>query len=191
MGVSEGIRGVTRPVVVFIGPPGAGKTTIAEAVARQRGLVARDTDTDVERNTGRTVAEIFIDDGEPAFRELEHEAVLRALAEHDGVLSIGGGAVLDPRTRDALRGHTVIFLDVRIADASKRIGLNRDRPLLLGNPRAQWTQMMDRRRPIYTEIATARVVTDGLTADEVTDQVLVVLDKLEQAGELSGGGERR
>ena len=179
-----------RPVAVLIGPPGAGKTTIADAVARARGLPARDTDIDVEIATGRTVAEIFVEDGETAFRELEHAAVLTALAEHQGILSVGGGAVLDPRTQEALRGHTVIFLDVRIADASKRIGLNRDRPLLIGNPRAQWTMMMDRRRPIYTEVATVRVDTAGLTAEEVTGQVLAVLAELEAAGELSGG-ERR
>jgi shikimate kinase len=179
-----------RPVAVLIGPPGAGKTTIAAAVARRRGLPVRDTDLDVERSTGRTVADIFVEDGEPVFRELEHAAVLTALAEHEGILSVGGGAVLDPRTQEALRGHTVIFLDVRIADASKRIGFNRDRPLLLGNPRAQWTQMMERRRPIYTEVATARVATDGLTPDQVTDQVLAVLAELAGAGELSGG-ERR
>jgi shikimate kinase len=181
---------VSRPVAVLIGPPGAGKTTIAEAVARRRGLPVRDTDLDVERATGRTVADIFFEDGESVFRELEHEAVLTALAEHEGILSIGGGAVLDPRTQEALRGHTVIFLDVRIADASKRIGFNRDRPLLLGNPRAQWTQMMDRRRPIYTEVATARVATDGLNTEQVTDAVLAVLAELAGAGELSGG-ERR
>ena len=181
---------MSRPVAVLIGPPGAGKTTVATAVAGRRGLPMRDTDADVEQLTGRTIAEIFIDDGESAFRELEYVAVLRALQEHAGVLSIGGGAVLDPRTQEALRGHTVIFLDVRVADASKRIGLNRDRPLLLGNPRAQWTQMMERRRPVYTEAATVRVVTDGLTADEVTDQVLAALDDLENSGELAGG-ERR
>ena len=181
---------MTRPVAVLIGPPGAGKTTIAGAVGRRRGLPVRDTDLDVERTSGRAVADIFFEDGETAFRELEHAAVVTALAEHEGILSVGGGAVLDPRTQEALRGHTVIFLDVRIADASKRIGLNRDRPLLLGNPRAQWTQMMDRRRPIYLQVASARVDTAGLTQDEVTDQVLAVLTELEGAGELSGG-ERR
>lgn len=176
---------MSRPVAVLIGPPGAGKTTIAEAVAQNRALPVRDTDEDIEHVTGRAVADIFFEDGETAFRELEHAAVLSALSEHEGILSVGGGAVLDPRTQEALRGHTVIFLDVRIADASKRIGLNRDRPLLLGNPRAQWTQMMDRRRPIYAEVATARVATDGLTADEVTDQVLAVLAELEATGEFS------
>lgn len=182
---------MTGPVAVLIGPPGAGKTTIAHAVGQRLGLPVRDTDVDVENVAGRSVADIFVEDGEAAFRELEHAAVLAALAEHEGVLSVGGGAVLDPRTQQALRGQTVVFLDVRITDAARRIGLNRDRPLLLGNPRAQWTQMMDRRRPIYCEVATARVATDGLSADEVTDQVLTVLAERETTtGELSGG-ERR
>ena len=167
---------MTRPVAVLIGPPGVGKTTVAEALARRLDLPVRDTDADVESSTGRRVADIFFEDGETTFRELEHAAVVTALAEHEGILAIGGGAVLDPRTQEALRGHTVIFLDVRIADAAKRIGLNRDRPLLLGNPRAQWTQMMDVRRPVYTQVATVRVDTAGLSADEVTEQVLAALE---------------
>jgi shikimate kinase len=178
------------PLAVLIGPPGAGKTTIAAAVAARLGLPVLDTDEYVERTSGRRVADIFVEDGEAGFRELENAAVMRALAEHDGVVSVGGGAVLDPCTQEALRGHTVVFLDVRITDAARRIGLNRDRPLLLGNPRAQWTMMMDARRPIYTQVATVRVVTDGLDVEGVTAAVLGELERLELLPE-PDTGERR
>ncbi|GLY17320.1 shikimate kinase [Kineosporia sp. NBRC 101677] len=166
---------MSRPAAVLVGPPGAGKTTIAHALAQRLGLAVRDTDEDVEAVAGKTIADIFVEDGEPHFRELEHAAVAKALAEHEGVLALGGGAVLDPRTQEALREHTVVFLDVRITDAARRVGLNTNRPLLLGNPRAQWTIMMDHRRPIYTEIATHRVATDGLSPEEVTEAVLEAL----------------
>jgi shikimate kinase len=173
MGTSGALEpGSRRPVAVIVGPPGAGKTTVAAELAARLGLAHLDTDEEIERVSGRTVMDIFVEDGESAFREMEHETVLRALAEHEGVLSVGGGAVLDPRTQEALRGHTVVFLDVRITDAARRIGLNRDRPLLLGNPRAQWTMMMENRRPVYTAVATVRVATDGLDAAEVTEAVL-------------------
>lgn len=164
--------GSHRPVAVIVGPPGAGKTTVAAAMAARLGLPHLDTDDEIERVSRRSVMDIFVEDGEGAFREIEHEVVVRALEEHDGVLSVGGGAVLDPRTQEALRSHTVVFLDVRITDAARRIGLNRDRPLLLGNPRAQWTMMMENRRPVYTSVATVRVATDGLDADQVTEAAL-------------------
>ncbi len=166
---------MSRPAVVLVGPPGAGKSTVAAVVARRLGLAARDTDTDVETVAGKPVAEIFLDDGEAAFRDLERAAVARALEEHDGVLALGGGAVMDPLTQEALRGHLVVFLDVQIADAARRIGFNRDRPLLLGNPRSQWLGLMENRRPVYERVATAVVTTDGRTPDEVADDVVALL----------------
>jgi len=163
------------PVVVLVGPPGAGKTTVAALLAERLGVRVRDTDADVEAAAGKSVADVFVDDGEPAFRELERTAVLAALADHDGVLALGGGAIMDPLVEQALAGHPVAFLDVQLEDAAKRVGLNRDRPLLVGNPRAQWLRLMQVRRPVYTRAATVTVATDGLTPDQVADQVVQAL----------------
>jgi shikimate kinase len=171
------------PVAVIVGPPGSGKSTIARELAGRLGVAARDTDDDVVATAGKAIADIFVDEGEPAFRELERRAVEAALAGHDGVLALGGGAVLDPRTEALLAGHRVVFLDVHIADAARRIGFNRERPLLLGNPRAQWTKLMEFRRPIYERVATVRVPTDGLTPAEVTDAVLAELAGLDATAE--------
>jgi shikimate kinase len=133
------------PVVVLVGPPGSGKTTTAVALAARIGVAARDTDADVEAVAGSSVGDLFVEHGEEHFRDLERAAVAAALEGHDGVLAVGGGAVLDAATRQRLAGRTVVFLDVGIKDAATRIGLNRDRPLLLGNPRAQWISLMAQR----------------------------------------------
>jgi shikimate kinase len=163
---------VTGPALVLVGPPGAGKTTIGRLAAARLGVPFRDTDTDVETTAGKTVPEIFFDDGEPAFRELEREAVRRALAEHDGVLSLGGGAVLSAETRALLKGHRVVFLSVGLTDATKRVGLSAPRPVLGLNPRAQLRELLDARLPLYREVAAAEVATDGLTPQQVLAAVL-------------------
>jgi shikimate kinase len=163
------------PVVVLVGPPGAGKTTVGRLLAEQLGVGFRDTDADVEAAAGRSVADIFITDGEPVFRAWEADAVAAALAGHDGVLAVGGGAVMDPLTRDRLAGHPVVFLDVGVADAAARVGLNRDRPLLLGNPRAQWVRLMGERRPVYQQVASVTVVTDDVAPADVAAQVAAAL----------------
>lgn len=163
------------PVVVLVGPPGAGKSTVARLLAERLGVVARDTDDDVEERVGGTVSEVFVEQGEQRFRELERDAVAAALADHHGVLALGGGAVLDPGTRVALRDEHVVFLDVGLADAAQRVGLSTARPLLLGNVRGQLKALLDARRPVYTEVATATVVTDDVAPDEVADRVLATL----------------
>jgi len=163
------------PLVVLVGPPGSGKSTVARLVAARLGAVPRDTDDDVEQLAGMTVADVFVEKGEDGFRDLERTAVAGALRDHDGVLALGGGSVLDEGTRSLLVGLPVVFLDVGIKDAASRIGLNRDRPLLLGNPRAQWLRLMEARRPVYEGLASARVDTDGKTPDEVADEVVAAM----------------
>jgi shikimate kinase len=163
------------PALVLVGPPGSGKTTAAELVADRLHTSWRDTDLDVERLAGASISDIFVNDGEQRFRALEARAVESALADYEGVLAVGGGAVLDENTRALLRGMPVVFLDVGIKAAASRIGLNRDRPLLIGNPRAQWIRLMEARRPFYDEVATARVDTDGKSAADVADEVAALV----------------
>jgi shikimate kinase len=171
---------VSSPVVVLVGPPGAGKSTVGELLARVYGVAFRDTDADVEATAGRSVADVFLEDGEETFRALERAAVVAALAEHDGVLALGGGAVLDPATQADLAAHTVVFLDVSLAEAAPRVGLSGARPLLVGNPRARWQALMAQRRPIYERVATVRVGTDGIAPDEVAQRVLDALEAVQE-----------
>lgn len=160
-----------RPLLVLVGPPGAGKTTVGQQVAERLGVAFRDTDQDVEWTAGKSIAEVFIDDGEQHFRLLEAAAVAAALSEHEGVLSLGGGAVLAPATRALLAGHRIVLLDVDLPAASGRIGLNRNRPVLALNPRATLKALLDERMPLYLEVATRVVPTSGRTIVEVVDDV--------------------
>ncbi|MES5822214.1 shikimate kinase [Streptomyces sp. RG80] len=164
------------PVVVLVGPMGVGKSTVGQLLAERLGVGYRDTDDDIVAEQGRAIAEIFVDEGEAAFRALEKQAVLRALAEHEGVLALGGGAILDEGTRAALTGLNVVYLSMDVEEAVKRTGLNAARPLLAVNPRKQWRELMEARRNLYEGIATAVVATDGRTPEEVTE---VALDALE------------
>lgn len=163
------------PALVLVGPPGAGKSSVGAAAAARLGLAFRDTDHDIEEIAGKPISDVFVEDGEERFRALERDAVERALAEHPGVLALGGGAVLAARTRAALRGRPVVFLSVRLADAVKRVGLARDRPVLAINPRAQLATLLAERRPLYEEIAAVTVETDGRTVEDVTAAVLAAL----------------
>jgi shikimate kinase len=160
-----------RPLVVLVGPMGAGKSTVGALLAQRMGVRLRDTDDDIVASTGREIGEIFVDEGEPRFRELERSAVRTALGEHTGVLALGGGAVLSPETRDLLQGHTVVFLDVGLADAVRRVGLGTSRPLLLGNVRGRLKGLLDERHHLYREVATVTVDTSGRTPEDVVDEI--------------------
>jgi shikimate kinase len=166
------------PSCVLVGPPGAGKTTIGALVAHTLGVAFRDTDADIVAAAGKPVSDIFFDDGEDAFRAMEQAAVAAALSTFDGVLALGGGAVLAEPTRALLRAHTVVFLSVELSDAVNRVGLNASRPLLAVNPRSTLKFLLDQRRPLYQEVATATVTTDGRSPDEVAADVLAVLEKV-------------
>jgi shikimate kinase len=160
------------PKAVVIGPPGSGKTTVGELLAERLGVAFRDTDHDVETTAGKPIGEIFIDDGEEHFRALERSAVRDGLAAHEGVLALGGGAILDPDTRSALDGLPVIYLEVGLSDAVKRVGLASARPLLVLNPRSQFRKLMEERRPIYEGLASIRVVTDEREPAEIVDEIM-------------------
>lgn len=165
-----------QPLVVLVGAMGAGKSTVGRLVADALGVGFLDSDHEIERVTGKSVADIFVDDGEAHFRELERRAVAASLGTHTGVLALGGGAVLDPGTRALLAGHRVVFLRVGLTDAARRVGLGVSRPLLLGNVRGRIKQLLDERTPVYESVATHVVDTDGLTAAEVADQVRALVE---------------
>ena len=174
---SDQLRDAARgPVVVLVGVPGAGKSTVGHALAERLGVGFRDTDTDVESITGRVIADIFVESGESEFRRLEAAAVSSALSEHAGVLALGGGAVIDSSTRALLVGRPVVWLRVGLAAASQRAGLSGARPVLLGNVRAQMKALMDARAPLYTEVARVIVDTDDLSVDDTVQAILDGLD---------------
>ncbi|WP_204000441.1 shikimate kinase [Micromonospora lutea] len=164
-----------RPVCVLVGAPGSGKTTVGQGLAEALGVEFRDTDADIERVAGKPIPEIFVDEGEAHFRTLERAAVAAALVSCSGVLALGGGAVLAEENRAALVGHRVVHLSVELPDAVKRVGLGAGRPLLAINPRATLKHLMDQRRPLYAEVATVTVVTDGRTPEEIVAELVPLL----------------
>lgn len=175
--MSQAHHQATAPICVLIGPPGVGKTTVATELAQTLRVTVRDTDADVENHTGQSITDIFVVQGEPHFRELEREAVAKAVAEHDGILALGGGAVMNAETQQVLatyvaQGGQVIFLDASLSQAASRVGLNRARPLLLGNTRAQWQKLMTERRPVYQAVATLTIDTDDLNPEQVAQVII-------------------
>jgi shikimate kinase len=161
--------------VVLVGVPGSGKTTVGTLLSERLAVAFRDTDHDVELTTGMPVPDIFVDFGEPYFRELESAAVARALEEHDGVLALGGGAVLDPTTRRLLLDQPTVWLQVGAAAGAHRVGLDVPRPVLLGNVRGRLATLVQERAPLYAEVARLTVDTDGRTPDEVVKEIVSAL----------------
>jgi len=162
--------------VVLIGPPGAGKTTVGALLAARLGVSFTDTDAAVEATAGKPVGDIFIEDGEPEFRRLERDAVAAALAGTDGVVGLGGGAVLDEATQASLAGRRVVYLETGFAELAKRVGFDRARPLLIGtNPRAQLKSLLDQRLPVYGKLAWRTVRTDGREPDEIAAEIAAVV----------------
>lgn len=165
-----------RPLVL-VGAPGAGKSTVGRRVARRWGVDFQDSDQLIEQRAGKSVADIFVDDGEPAFREVEREVIASALDGLTGVLALGGGAVVDPATRARLVAAPCLWLRVGVSEAARRVGLNTARPLLLGNVRGTLTTLLDERTPLYAEVATWTVDTDGRPIDEVVDAVIEEVER--------------
>ncbi|MFB7937382.1 shikimate kinase [Streptomyces sp. NPDC004779] len=164
------------PLVVLVGPMGSGKSTVGALLAERLGAPYRDTDTDIVAAEGREISDIFVEDGEERFRALEKAAVARAVADHRGVLALGGGAILDADTRALLAGQPVAYLSMDVEEAVRRVGLGAARPLLAVNPRRQWRELMDARRTLYEEVASVVVATDARTPEEVAEAVLDALE---------------
>lgn len=165
------------PRVILIGPMGSGKTTIGQLIAKRLDIAFRDTDQVVEEETGRTVSDIFLEDGEDAFRLLEKSVLRNELLSDGTVLALGGGAPISMDAQSALRAiaSPVVYLDISLATVAPRIGFNRDRPLLLHNPRGQWQTLMEARRPIYESIADTVIDVNTKSENEIVDEILEVL----------------
>ena len=159
------------PVAILIGPPGAGKTTVGGLLGALLGAEFLDTDSAIEELAGKPVADIFISDGEAVFRELERAAAARTIASHPGILALGGGAVMDPGTRQLLAGQPVVYLQTGFAAAVHRTGLDAPRPLLIGNPRTRLRELLEERLPVYEALAWVTVTTDDRAPQEIADEV--------------------
>ena len=159
--------------VVLIGAPGSGKSTVGAALAKVLALDFIDTDQLIEEREGKAITDIFVLDGEPHFRAVELETLKHVLTLNDVVISLGGGAPISDQAQQLINSSksTVIFLDVSLATAAPRVGFNRDRPLLLGNPRAQWQALSDKRRPIYEALADVSIKVDDMSVEAITSEI--------------------
>ncbi|HLR99888.1 shikimate kinase [Mycolicibacillus parakoreensis] len=164
------------PRAVLVGLPGSGKSTIGRRLAKTLGVEMLDTDAAIEQHTGRTIPEIFATDGEQGFRAIEEEVVRAALAEHTGVVSLGGGAITSPGVRAALAGHTVVFLEISVAEGVRRTGGTTVRPLLAGPDRTEkYRALLAERAPLYRQVATVRVNTNRRNPGAVVRDVVARL----------------
>ena len=155
--------------IVLIGPPGAGKSSVGRALSKELSMPFIDSDSEIEKLTGKTISEIFVDDGEQIFRKLEVDVVSKLLTDFTGVIALGGGAPITMETQHKLESYDfpIVFIDVSISQAANRVGFNKNRPLLLINPRQQWLNLMNERRPIYERLATEIVSSDNKKPVEV------------------------
>ena len=160
--------------IVLIGPPGSGKSTVGRSIARRLNRKFIDTDSVIEEKSKRKISEIFIDEGEEFFRKLELAALEETLLAPDCIISLGGGAPIKQEAQDLIAGSNVyvVFLDISLAAAAPRVGFNRDRPLLLGNPRAQWQSLNEIRRPIYEKLATFSIKVDDMSVDQIVGEII-------------------
>ncbi|CAB5056042.1 AroK Shikimate kinase [Candidatus Nanopelagicaceae bacterium] len=165
------------PRVILIGPMGSGKTTIGQLLASELEIPFRDTDHVIEERASKSVSDIFLEDGEDEFRILEKKVLRDELLSDDTVLALGGGAPISMDAQSALRAiaSPVIYLDISLATVAPRIGFNRDRPLLLHNPRGQWQTLMEARRPIYESIADSVIDVNDKSETEIVAAILEVL----------------
>ncbi|WP_407688432.1 shikimate kinase [Mycobacterium sp. HUMS_1102779] len=171
------------PKAVLVGLPGSGKSTIGRRLARALDVELLDTDAAIERRTGRSIADIFATDGEPEFRRIEEDVVRAALADHDGVVSLGGGAVTSPGVREALAGHTVVYLEISAREGVRRTAGSTARPLLAGPDRAErYRDLMAQRIPLYRRVATIRVDTNRRNPGAVVRHIVARLQETEPSG---------
>lgn len=172
------------PRAVLVGLPGSGKSTIGRRLAKTLGVDLLDTDVAIERQTGRSIADIFATDGEPEFRRIEEEVVRAALADHDGVLSLGGGAITSAGVREALAGHTVVFLEISLTEGVRRTGGSTVRPLLAGPDRDEkYRALMEQRAPLYRQVATLRVNTNRRNPGTVVRYIVARLENPHQSSQ--------
>ena len=159
-------------MIVLVGFMGAGKTTVGRLLSERLGLPFTDSDLIIEQRSGRSVPQIFAEDGEPAFRALEHQVIAGLLDGPALVLALGGGAAEHPGTRDRLAAAEVVYLQVGYEQAMHRVGGDSGRPLLA---RPDLAATYQRRLPLYAELATLTVSTDGRHPEAISQDILTRL----------------